>query len=122
MIQNAQPLSGAFVSVSMTPNVVGVIQGRLRPVWFTHDGPGGPFLTVAAGGELPITCTHPLFQEVNATGESHQTGLNSIGRLGSGDLSLAGAVAKLFFFVPNWISPPSISVANLPVLPRGADV
>ena len=123
MIQNAQPLSGAFVSVSMTPNVVGVIQGRLRPgmVYATTDREGH-FLTVApaAGANYLITCTHPLFQEVQTQPVNPIKPVSTaLGGWDPGDLSLAGAVYKnFFFFVPNLDqAPPSISVANLPVLP-----
>ncbi len=114
----ATPLSGAFITVTLTGG--GLVQqpGRLYPgmVYATSDARGN-FLTVApaAGANYVTTCTHPLFQEVQTV----PVAPISLFPGQQGQLSLAGAVYDDFFFqLPNADqAPPSVNIANTPFQP-----
>ena len=83
---------------------------------YATSGDDGTFLTVApaAGAQYSVTCTHPLFQDVQ------QEPANPIsGNFSQGELTLAGAVFKNFLFTTPLLSQlvPSVNVAIAPPQP-----
>lgn len=119
MIVLSKPLSGAFVSVRLSGGrSIRPMRGRIFPgMVYATSGADGYFLTMApaAGAQYLVDATHPLYAQVL---EQPVNPISIIPGMG-GDLGLAGAVYKNFyFFRPNDTdTPPSLSVANTPVRP-----
>ncbi len=117
-IVNSQPLSGAFVTLTLAASSLSSQPGRLFPgMVYATSGSDGYFLTVApaAGANYLVTASHPRFRG------SQTQPVNPISLVPGqqGDLSLAGAVYKTFFFtVPaESETPPTFTIATVPVQP-----
>jgi len=117
-IVNSQPLSGAFIALRLSGGGVQPQPGRLFPgMVYATTGADGYFLTVApaAGANYLVTASHPRFRG------SQTQPVNPISTIPGqqGDLSLAGAVYKTFFFtVPaESETPPTFTIATVPVQP-----
>jgi len=119
MVVLSKPLAGAFVSVRLSSSSsIRPIRGRIFPgMVYSTSGADGYFLAMApaAGAQYLIDATHPLYAQVL---EQPVNPISIIPGMG-GDLGLAGAVYKNFyFFYPNDTdTPPSLSVANTPIRP-----
>ncbi len=113
----AKPLSGAFITVALSGGPLVAQPGQIFPgMVYATSGDDGTFLAVApaAGANYLVTCTHPLFQDVQ------QEPANPIsGNFSQGELTLAGVVFKNFLFTTPMISQlqPSINVAFSPTQP-----
>jgi RHS repeat-associated protein len=119
VVANAEPLSGAFVNLTLSGGPLNHNPGRLFPgMVYCTSGSDGLFLMVApaVGAQYLVTATHPLFDETQVE-PVNPISLNPLSP--QGDLSLGGAVFKNFFFSKPLISqtPPSVSVAFEPLQP-----
>lgn len=114
----SKPLSGAFVTVSLSGGPLNRQAGRLFPgMVYATSGADGYFLTVApaAGANYVVTATHPRFQDTQTESANP---LNFVPGQ-QGDLTLSGVVYKNFFFqVPSDTeTPPTVSISTVPVQP-----
>ena len=119
VVANAQPLSGAFVVVTLSGGPLNQNPGRLFPgMVYASSGADGQFLTVApaVGAQYLVMATHPLFQdvEVEPANPISRNPLNP-----QGDLSLGGAVYKNFLFKRPLVSqtPPTVGIGFEPLQP-----
>ena len=119
VVANAQPLSGAFVTVTLEGGPLQQNRGRIFPgMVYATSGADGMFLTVApaVGAQYLVTATHPLFQDRQQE-PVHPISHNPLSP--QGDLSLGGAVFKNFFFTTPAINqtPPTVSIGFEPLQP-----
>ncbi len=114
----ATPLSGAFITVSLSGGPLVDVPGQINPgMVYATSGQNGTFLTVApaAGANYIARCTHPLYSQIL---QNPVAPINAFPGQ-QGQLSLAGAVYEQFFFQlanPNEIIP-SAQVGIQPVQP-----
>lgn len=118
LLVNSKPLPGALVSVRFAGSLLTPRPGRIFPgMVYATSGSDGNFVTVApaAGANYLVRATHPQYDQIN---EQPVNPLSFIPGQ-QGDLSLAGAVFKNFFFYNPAPSdtPPTVSISTVPVRP-----
>lgn len=119
VVATAQPLSGAFVAVTLDGGPLKQNPGRIFPgMVYASSGADGQFLAVApaVGAQYLVIATHPLFQDIEME-PANPISLNPLSP--QGDLSLGGAVYKNFFFKRPLVSQtlPTVSIGFDPLQP-----